>query len=169
MRDGRTDGVSKTNIPPPTLLRRGIISTFYELNNHTQTKPSAVCSLHVNSWVNAGHFGEKSQHYNGINCGPMLAIVFLCRPKPLCRCVFMKAVYEHISHKKENKFHRLNAIISSTLQNCNQQKYRDSGKIAIAIAVKSNRLIISLTYPNQIYWLKNKTRPLVLLDNGIFN
>ena len=42
------------------------------------------CSLYENSSVNAGHFGEKSQHYNGINYGPTLAIAFLCWPKLPC-------------------------------------------------------------------------------------
>ena len=33
-------------------------------------------SLHENSWMNTNHFGEKSHHYNGINCGPTPAIAF---------------------------------------------------------------------------------------------
>ena len=40
-----------------------------------------------------GPFWGKSQNYNGFNCGPTSAIVFLCWPKPPCWCVFMKAVY----------------------------------------------------------------------------
>ena len=48
--------------------------------------------LQENSWVNASHFGEKSENHNGINCRPTLAIAFLHWPKPPCRPVFVKAV-----------------------------------------------------------------------------
>ena len=57
----------------------------------TLVKPATSDSLHENSWVNAGHFWKKSQHYNGINCGPTLAIAILCWPKPPCQHVFVKA------------------------------------------------------------------------------
>ena len=58
----------------------------------TLVQAMACHSLHKNSWVNASHFLEKSQHYNGINCGPMLAIAILRWPKPPCQRVFVKAV-----------------------------------------------------------------------------
>ena len=56
---------------------------IYPLHQHSQKK---------NLLSESRPFVGKSQYFNGINCGPMLAIAFLCWPKPPSWCVFMKAL-----------------------------------------------------------------------------
>ena len=59
---------------------------------------SSSAFMEIPEWTSA-ILGKKSQHHNGIDCGPTLAIVILRSPKPLCHSVFVKdAVLSHSFH-----------------------------------------------------------------------